>query len=684
MPRETEILAPVGNKDMLVAAVRCGADAVYLGAKDFSARRNADNFDIAELEEEINYCHLRNVKVYLTVNISVKESELEDAFNLVLSAYKKGIDGIIITDLGLASIIHEKIPDLPLHASTQLSVHSPAALPVLKDAGFIRVVIAREMSKTDIKEFCKKAEEVNIEVEAFVHGALCMCMSGQCLLSAFLGSRSGNRGLCAGPCRLPFKAPGGTGFDLSLKDLSLIDYAKKLGSLGVKSLKIEGRMKRPEYVAAATAVCRQSVYDGFVDPDIKEALCNVFSRSGFTAGYYENKLGKDMFGIRTKDDVLSSEKAFSKIHGLYRNELSKIPLKMSVAVKKDSPILLDLTCEEISVKTEGEPPEIAKSKAVTKEDVKKSLLKLGATPYYCSEIEIDLCDGVYIPASTLNELRRKAIEILDTERLKKSNKSTDVTYYHKPEIGNEIKTPEIYCRFESESQIPDNLSGISAIILPLESEPFDNDFGGIIKAVDIPRGILSEKEIADRLKKFRAKGFTVAFCGNLAAVRIAKENGFMVFGDTGLNVFNSKTAAALKNNGAFAVTVSPELKLGESAFKTELKKGIVAYGNIPLMIFKNCPLKNGRSCDGCDKNGFLTDRQGVKFPVRCRMGYSELLNSVPIWLADRMDELSHCDFITLYFTRETKQEAEKVIYSYKNNLPCNSEFTRGLYYRGVM
>ena len=298
--KDAEILSPAGNFEMLTAAVRSGADAVYLGAKDFSARRNAQNFDLKELSEAIKYCHIRGVKVYLTLNIALKENELSDAFYLAQNAYNMGIDGIILSDLGLAKLLKTYIPDLPLHASTQTSVHSVSALEILKELGFCQVVVAREMSKQELEVFCKRAKELDIKVEVFVHGALCMSVSGQCLLSAFLGSRSGNRGLCAGPCRLPFEAKNGTGYDLSLKDLSLLEYLSELYDMGVRSFKIEGRMKRPEYVAAATSAAKFSLYNGYINKELDETLKNVFSRSGFTNGYYTDNLGRDMFGIRTK------------------------------------------------------------------------------------------------------------------------------------------------------------------------------------------------------------------------------------------------------------------------------------------------------------------------------------------------------------------------------------------------
>ena len=267
-----EILAPVGNAEMLYAAVRAGADAVYLGLNNFNARRNAENFTLESLREAARYCHVRGVKVYLTFNIIIGDSELKEALELCVGAAEAGIDAVIVTDIGFAKLIKEAVPSLPIHASTQMTVHSPAALKRLKEMGFDRVVVSREMSREELGEFCEAAKKLNIEVEVFVHGALCMCISGQCLLSSMLGSRSGNRGLCAGPCRLPFGCDGGTGYDLSLKDQSLIPYLGELWDMGVASLKIEGRMKRPEYVASAVAACRQMLLEGKVSEELSKAL----------------------------------------------------------------------------------------------------------------------------------------------------------------------------------------------------------------------------------------------------------------------------------------------------------------------------------------------------------------------------------------------------------------------------
>lgn len=680
-----EILSPVGNREMLYASVRSGANAVYLGAKDFSARRNAENFTVEELIEVIEYCHIRNVKVYLTLNILIKDNELESAFNLAKNAYNMGIDGIIIEDLGLARILHEKIPNLKLHASTQMSVHSLSALPILKKLGFSQVVVSREMSKEDIKNFCEEAERLGIIVEVFVHGALCMSVSGQCLLSAFLGSRSGNRGLCAGPCRLPFKAENGTGYDLSLKDLSLIEYLRELYDLGVRSFKIEGRMKRPEYVAAATYCCKEALYKGTLNKNLNETLKNVFSRQGFTDGYYKNTLGRDMFGIRTKDDVISANDAFPILHEIYRNELQSVEIGLKVKIKQNEPIALTLSDKENEVAVFGNMPQIAVNKPLSAEEALENLSKFGGTPYLNVGGGINIDDGLFVPKGELNSLRRSAVELLDQKRAEIKISYSNAEYSSPKKAEKSHKEPKIYARFETAKQIPEIIDAIDAVIFPLEQNPDDLNLKNTELIVDIPRGITSEKSIEKRLLLFAEKGFKTALCGNLAAVEIAQKCGFEVMGDTGLNITNSESLKTLEILDIKRAIISPEELISDiTDLNGNIEKGIVAYGNIPLMLFKNCPLKNGISCDKCYKTGTLTDRMGTKFPVRCRMGFSELLNSVPIYLADRKNELLGLDFILLYFTREDKPQVESIISAYKKGQSSTEKYTRGLYYRGTI
>ena len=678
-----EILAPVGNNDMLIAAVRSGADAVYFGAKDFSARRNAENFDDAELKRVIDYCHIRGVKAYLTLNILIKNTEMADAVALAQNAYNSGIDGVIVQDLGLASVLHELLPDLPLHASTQMSIHTPAALSLLKGLGFTQVVAAREMSFDDLKVFCQEAKRLDMIVEVFVHGALCMSVSGQCLLSAYLGSRSGNRGLCAGPCRLPFKVKNGTGYDLSLKDLSLLDCIPTLYGIGVKSFKIEGRMKRPEYVAAATRACKLSLLENYVPNDLRETLQGVFSRSGFTSGYLENKLGRDMFGIRTKEDVISADKAFPVLHEIYRNELQSVEVSVKFKAKIDERTELSLFDGKNTVTVLGDKPSLAQNKAADRDSVLKSLNKFGGTPYFANDFEILLDDGLFLPAGALNELRRNAVESLSQKRAEINREKSNIIYIDKtPDISHN-KTPDIYLRLENENQIPGDLSGISAIILPLEKD--FNVIKSVKCIVEIPRGILSEAAVIKRLECHRAKGVNTALCGNLSAVVIAKKCGFEIMADTGLNIYNNNSAKAAGDFGAKATVLSNEMLLSDAAgLKSPIPKGIISYGNIPLMLFKNCPVKNGISCKDCDKNNKITDRLGTEFPIRCRMGYSELLNSVPVWVLDKGEKLKGLDFQILYFTTEDKDRVREVILSARNRLSPDCKYTRGMFFRGTI
>ncbi len=681
--QKAEILSPVGSFDMLYAAVRSGADAVYLGAKDFSARRNAENFTADELSQVISYCHIRGVKAYLTLNILIKDNEFSDALELAATAYNNGIDGIIVQDLGLARVLRAQLPDLPLHASTQLSIHTPAALKVLKELGFKQVVVAREMSLTELSELCKKADEYGIIVEAFVHGALCMSVSGQCLLSAYLGQRSGNRGLCAGPCRLPFKAENGTGYDLSLKDLSLIDHIPDLYKIGVRSFKIEGRMKRPEYVAAATKACKDSLINGLADTEIKNTLKNVFSRSGFTSGYLENKLGRDMFGIRTKEDVVAANKAFPVLHELYRKENNSVAIKIKATVKGNEAIAISFFDEKNSVIISGAIPQTAKNKALTYEDAYKSLTKLGDTPYFCDSFDLELSDGLFVPSSELNLLRRRACDALSQKRSTLNRPKASINYNKEYFIPKCDKIPDLVIRVENQDQIPNDLSGIKAIIIPLEENI--EKIEGVTNIVDIPRGIINEKLIIDKLLHYKQKGISIALCGNISALVIAKELGFTVLADTGLNIYNSEALTAFNDFGIKAAVASTELTIDNiKALNSSIPKGIISYGHIPLMLFRNCPIKNGKECSECDKMGVLTDRLGTKFPIRCRLGYSELLNSVPLKLSDRQNELTGIDFQILYFTNESPEHVKEIIYTYKNKKSPTGKFTRGLYYKGTI
>ena len=680
--KKAEVLSPVGNTEMLISAVRAGADAVYLGAKDFNARRNADNFDSNSLKNAIDYCHIRGVKVYLTLNIQLKDSELISALSIATEAYNFGIDGIIIADLGLASLLHKKLPLLPLHASTQMTVCHKSALAPLKKLGFIRVVAAREMSKSELTELCSEAQKLNMEIEVFVHGALCMCMSGQCLLSALLGGRSGNRGLCAGPCRLPFADGFGNEFTLSLKDLSLLDFVKELGAMGVSSLKIEGRMKRPEYVAAATAAFKSMVDTGTVNSDIKQCIQNVFSRSGFTDGYYTENLGKDMFGIRTKDEVINATDTYPFLHDITRRERQSVPVFIKAEIKTGKPVKIILSDGENNVEVLGTVPEKAINKPLTRETVAEQLSKLGSTPYYAEKTEVYLEEGLTLKISSLNQLRRQACEELDKKRCQvKREKAVPLYIPETPSTKREDSS--FWVKVNSVDYLPKDLSDISAVLLPVEK---DHDLSVLPESItpiaDIPRAGLFGNELEAGLKKAKDKGFKFALVQNIGHIDTVKASGLTAVAGMGLNIFSSPSLLTLKDMGMTAAVLSPELTATQiSQITPHIKTVCFAYGRLPLMLTKNCPA-SFEGCNGCKGDRVLTDRKGVKFPVKCRMGYSELMGDRPIWIADRKKEFS-VDAFLLYFTDESKEKIETIIEAYRNNAFPDMPFTRGLYYRGV-
>lgn len=679
-----EILAPAGNGNMLEAAVRCGADAVYFGAKAFSARGRAENFSEEEIGEIVSYCRIRGVKTYLAMNTLLKTSELEEALALAKQAYLKGVDALIVQDTGLATLLKEHIPGLPLHASTQMSVHSPSALPLLKEAGFVRVVAAREMTSAELAEFCKAAAALEMEVEVFVHGALCMSVSGQCLLSGFLGSRSGNRGLCAGACRLPFKNASGREYALSLKDLSLLSHLTELTEMGVASFKIEGRMKRPEYAAAATAAAYSARENGFVSEELFALLKNVFSRSGFTDGYYTGKRGTDMFGIRTQEDAAISDKAFAEIHGLYRAERQCVDISLDVSAKKDEPLSLTVTDGTETVIVHGEIPQAAERCATDGERLETAVNKFGATPYFPRKISVECDDGLFIPAAEINSLRREAAERLSELRGRCDRADFPLDYSVKEERRKEVKKQKLYARFYSAEQIPTSLPLIDGVIFPLEKEPPALP-GQIEKIAEIPRFAPNEAYIKKRLLLFKEHGFTHATCGNVAAVALARDAGFKIVADTGLNICNYEATRAAVRQGAEKIILSSEMLLSDiNRISATVPIGIIAYGRVPLMLYRACPVSGAHGCAECEGGGILTDRLGTEFTVQCRHTCSELLNSVPIWLADRAEELLSVDFTVLYFTDESSRRVVEVMNAYREKLPPDVKFTRGLFYRGII
>lgn len=651
--------------ESLIAAVRCGANAVYLGTKGINARRGATNFTFEELKQAVEYCHARDVKIYLALNILISDSERELAYKTVEAGLSLGVDAFIIQDLGLAKIIHSHFPTARMHASTQCSVNSPEGFKALEKMGFVRAVLPREMSLDEIKEI---RQATNMELEMFVHGALCMCVSGQCYLSAMLGGRSGNRGLCAQPCRLGFSADASRSCDLSLKDLSLIGNINEIAQAGVVSLKIEGRMKRPEYVAAAVTSCKKAI-DGEYSASDENTLKSVFSRTGFTDGYFTGER-KDMFGTRQKEDVVAAKDVLKELSHLYDNENPLVPIDIEFICKANHKAELTATALGKTVTVTGTVPEKAINKPMTEESVASRLAKFGNTQFYLKNIKIDLDDGLILPASVINSMRREAVEMLDKVEIQPFTQMP----YKAEKYKEKDCTPYYTARFLNPDSIPDK-HPFKRIFIPIWSS--DEDFVDNRAGVEVPRGLFGmEEKLTKRLEHLKKIGVRKALCSNLGAYSLAQKMGFEVYGDFGLNIFNSESAQ-LFNSPILSFEATLEQTNRISAKDT----GIIGYGYLPLMLTRNCPIKNHLGCSRC--TGKLTDRKGFEFKVKCSpYPCVEVLNPVPVYMGDRQKEIK-TDFIHFYFTDESKNQVEQIINLFKTGGQFDGKYTRGLTYRGV-
>ncbi len=671
----TEILAPAGSLESLKAAVNCGADAVYIGGKQFSARQNAANFDNAELKQAADLCHLHNIKIYLTVNTIIFDNQVNEFAEFIKNAANAGIDAFIVQDFGAAEIIRNIVPDANIHGSTQMTIHSVKGAQLLKELGFKRVVISRELTEKQIQEICS----TGIETEVFVHGALCMCMSGQCYLSSLIGQRSANRGFCAQPCRLPYSVYKNPQFNgLSLKDLSLVNHLQKLSDIGVFSLKIEGRMKRPEYVAAAVCACRQSLNGQTPDMAL---LRSIFSRSGFTDGYFTGKFS-NMFGSREKEDVIAAKDILPDIRKKYSHEKKSGKLDFYAEIKKDNPVKLTVSDDCDSVTVTGEIPETAIKKPIDFTYLERQLSKLGGTIYQFGNLNADIDDGLSLSAKTINALRRNAVEALNLKSIKRNTPEyicvpLDIDPENKIESLKEIRV-----RISNQNQL-DAVSEADRIIIPTNVF-LNNRYENISKIIiEPPRFIYNEAEIFGVLKKCKSLGAEHLMCSNPAYIKIGKELGFKLHGDFGLNTANSYSLNFLKKMNFEDTVLSFEMKLKQiSSLRKAISTGIIAYGYLPVMLTKNCPIKNEVGCEKCKK--IIFDRTGRANKIVCHGNYTEILNAQALYLADRLEDLKNISFITLYFTDEGPDEIKKIIDEYRFGYSAKDNITRGLYYRGVI
>ena len=657
-----EILAPAGAREQLEAAVRAGCDAVYLGYGNFNARRNAKNFTFLELKEAVEYCHVHNVKVHATINTLVMDNEMVSAYNTIKEVTDAGVDAVIVQDLGVAKIIKECFPSLEMHASTQLTAHNLSGVKELEFLGFSRVVLSRELSFDEIKYICENAKA---EIEVFVHGALCMCFSGGCYLSSILGQRSGNRGLCAQPCRLDFKV-NNREYALSLKDMCHIPYINKLKEIGVASLKIEGRMKRPEYVYSAVTACRDALSGK--KPDI-ENLKRVFSRSGFTDGYLINKRNLEMFGYRRKEDVVASEGVLKDIAQKYKNEVQDVPIFIEASLYKDEKARVKISDGVNTVEVWGDIPQNAINRPTESEDIKKQLSKTGGTPYYIKKIEVSVDAGLSYPISSLNALRRQALEMLTKKRTEFSGREIKEL---KTEKENNPRKNTIVLRVSDIKQL-DGIKDDVAVIIPIDriNENILSRFSLVIG--ELPSIIFDEGKIKMPPVKH-------LYCDNVGAVNIAKKYNLTVIGGWGLNILNSQSVFKLKEMGASACTLSFEAsKRSVEETSNPIPVGILGYGYLPLMRMRACPVNN---CKGCNGINVLADRKNVKFMLTCHnKQYVTLLNSLPLYAGDKNIQ---ADFHILYFTLENSEEVNKIYNMYKKGETPDFTRTNGLYFKNLI
>ena len=690
-----ELLAPAGSMEALKAAVQNGADAVYLGCGTFNARQSAKNFTPQTLAEAVKYCHVRGVQVHLTLNTLVSDREVPEVMELIRHAATVGVDAFIVQDLNIVQLCRQIAPNVAIHGSTQLTVHNLAGVQLCAAMGMSRVVLSRELSREEIRYIC---ENSNVEIEVFGHGALCMCYSGQCYMSSVIGGRSGNRGRCAQPCRQSY----GYGrwenkYPLSLKDNCLIRYVRELEGMGVASLKLEGRMKRPEYVATVTSVYRRAIDEGVVTRDMKKDLMTAFNREGFTDGYYTGNVDRDMFGIRReeKEDKQWLQGARQTYEGV-ENPLVGISFRAVVSRSGSS---LTVTDEDGRVcQVPGPMPEEAINHPLEPAALAQRLSKTGGTPYRCTEVRTQVEPGLILSAAAINGMRRDALNQLTALRARQEQ----------PEIGKVRRIPQVdgpkgmpglSIQVTSRDQLTPKLLKLETVMLyvPIHILAADEALcqtlvkRGAVAAV-LPR-IAHDKEVRKLMEdmiRVREWGVKDVLVGNLGLLLPARQAGMRIRGDFGLNIYNSGSLNVLKKLELASATLSFEMTMPQIRDVSKLIPcEILAYGRLPLMVTEHCLIKNRNGECNCHLGAMkLTDKTGAEFPVikdgnSCR---SVLLNGKKLSWLDRQEDLSRIGVwaTRVYFTTENNQEVDRVLSDYVHPNPFDpGACTRGLYLRGL-
>ena len=690
-----ELLAPAGSMEALRAAVQNGADAVYLGCGAFNARQSAQNFTPQTLMEAVKYCHVRGVAVHLTLNTLVSDREESQVCDLIRHAALSGVDAFIVQDLGVVELCRRIAPGVPVHGSTQMTVHSLAGVRLCAAWGMTRVVLSRELNREEIAYICQNSP---IEIEVFGHGALCMCYSGHCYLSAAIGGRSGNRGRCAQPCRQSY----GYGrwenrYPLSLKDNCLIKELKSLEAMGVASIKLEGRMKRPEYVATVTATYRKAMDEGGVTRPMMQELTRAFNRQGFTSGYYTGRIGPEMFGIR--EDHQESPSWMAAVRQSYEGvETGRVDVKFIINVLSDRSSLTVFDPDGRNCTVVGPRPEPVRTLALTEDSLKDRLRKTGGTPFRCVDVEAVVEPGYTLAAAAINAMRRDALNQLTALRARRESPAINKPV-KAPHYPGQKGMPELTVQVTTREQLTPALlrQKLGALYVPLHILAGDpalcRDLASRLPLVAVLPRIVHDDElprIASALRAVKALGVKEALVGNLGLLIPVREAGLGIRGDFGLNIYNSRAVNLLREMEfksaclSFARTL-PQIRDVSKGVPCE----IISYGRLPLMVTENCLFKNRTGECTCNQGSAkLVDKTGAEFPVikdgvSCR---SVLLNGKKLYWLDRQDDLAKLGIWAerLYFTTENPREVDGILRAFREHIPFDpGACTRGLYLRGV-
>lgn len=698
--RDFELLAPAGNINIFKAVIEAGADAVYVGGSMFGARAYANNFDEEELLYAIDYAHLKGVKVYLTVNTLLKNDEIEKLYDYLLPFYERGLDAVLVQDLGALKLIHDRFPDLAIHTSTQMTVTGIDGVRFLKQFGVQRVVMAREVSLAEMKEIHEKC---GMEIEAFVHGALCYSYSGQCLFSSMLGGRSGNRGRCAQPCRLPYCVGNKKDtYILSLKDMCGIKDLQKLKESGVYSLKIEGRMKQAGYASGVVAYYRRYIdsMKEVSDKDYKN-IAGLGNRCGFTDKYYFEHNGTDMVTFEKPNFVSDASDELP--------QFSKIKIQGKLTLKEAEPGALTVSCGGYRFTSYMDPVSHALKAPAERKNVAERISKTGDTPFEFENIDITMDNDIFVPNGALNKLRREAIEGLQNEILMQYKRTASASYGWKSKKTSEIKPsgdPKVIASVRDGKQLYrlleyDNISEIYIDSSKYGRRDFVKEFNDDVFCVNnaekkayLALPVIFRRStrdyfetISDQLKKIDFEGFIVRNYEEFFWVK-TRFAGKKIVTDHNMYTYNDMAKSMFFDNGADADTMPLELNQKEINRRNNKGSQMIIYGYYPLMVSAQCVHKNSYKCDRTPQITYLKDRYNKIFPVwnNCSECYNIIYNSCPTVLFNNIQKIKNAgiDALRLDFTFEKPEEIDTVMAAFESNSADGiKEYTNGHFKRGV-